>query len=73
MWPSTQMADMILQNMKYHNQYQEVKHVRLEGAGHNLSVPFLPTAAPKNVEADVNDRAEYMAWQAVLGFLNLIP
>lgn len=72
-WPSTQMAEMILQDVKSHNQYQEVKHVRLDGAGHNLSVPFLPTAAPKNIEADVNARAEYVAWQEVLGFLNLTP
>ncbi|MEZ4713981.1 MAG: acyl-CoA thioesterase/bile acid-CoA:amino acid N-acyltransferase family protein [Caldilineaceae bacterium] len=71
-WPSTKMAGMILQDVKFHDQHQEVKHVRLDGAGHNLSVPFLPTAATGNPEATVNARAEYVAWQAVLGFLNLI-
>lgn len=71
-WPSTKMAEMILQDVKFHDQHQEVKHVCLDGAGHNLSVPFLPTTATSNVEATVNARAEYVAWQAVLGFLNLI-
>ena len=70
-WPSTKMADMIVHRAKSKNQQQECKHLRLDGAGHNLSVPFLPTTVFANVQASVNARSEYLAWQEVLGFLGV--
>lgn len=70
-WPSTKMAEMILQRARSKKQQQECKHLRLDGAGHNLSVPFLPTTVSANVEAVVNAGSEYLAWQEVLSFLGV--
>lgn len=70
-WPSTMMSEMIFRRVKSQNKHQDIKHLRLEGAIHNLNVPFLPTTAFGSVEMAVSAYAERLAWQEVLGFLNL--
>lgn len=70
-WPSTKMAEMIFQRAKAKNQQQKCKHLRLDGAGHNLSVPFLPVTVFANAESAVHAHSEYLAWQEVLRFLKV--
>ena len=70
-WPSTRMAQDIMTRMDEHGCDQHRQHLLLDGAGHSLSVPGLPTIVYGGVDAAINAQAERQAWNAVLAFLDL--
>ena len=70
-WPSTRMANDIMLRLEAGSCTQRRKHLSLEGAGHSLGVPNLPTVVYGGVEQAANAQAERQAWKEALKFLGL--
>lgn len=43
MWPSTLMADMVMERLRVHGHPYHDRHLSYAGAGHPLRAPYLPT------------------------------
>jgi hypothetical protein len=72
-WPSPRMAEMILHRRMNRGQNLRTRHVNYAGAGHGLSVPYLPQYVYGGGTSRDNAAAEAEAWAQVLGFLQEIP
>jgi dienelactone hydrolase len=70
-WPSTRMANDIMDRMSAAGCPLARKHLALEQGGHSLSVPNLPTVTYGGVNRADNAQAERLAWAEVLEFLDL--
>ncbi|MCG8458595.1 MAG: acyl-CoA thioesterase/BAAT N-terminal domain-containing protein, partial [Holophagales bacterium] len=68
-WPSPRMAEMILHRRMNLGQNLRTRHVSYAGAGHGLSVPFMPQYAFGGGTSRDNAAAESEAWAQALGFL----
>jgi dienelactone hydrolase len=71
-WPSSLFTNMIVKRLQEHRFAYEVKRLDYPGAGHFLSVPYVPTmllqfngGTPKINAAAIED-----AWRNILAFLN---
>lgn len=62
-WPSSEMAKLIMTRLAYYGHLHTSQHLVLDGAGHNIGVPYLPNQVT-NVAGDLK------AWNALLEFLN---
>lgn len=81
-WPSALYADEVAASLARHGHPWPVMHLRADGAGHAIGLPYLPAtliARPHPVagvvldgggSARANARASRRAWQALLRFLS---
>lgn len=81
-WPSSVMAEMIVERLGTHHHPYSVHHFRAVGAGHLLRFPYLPTTVQHSRHAvsgklfryggtpEINARAETAAWTEILTFLS---
>jgi hypothetical protein len=77
MWPSTQFSEMVMQRLKKHDHPHERVHLKYEGAGHLVFVPFLITGGNwkggqyifgGNPKADAHGGID--SWAKMLDFLH---
>lgn len=80
-WPSSDYSDTIVSELRAAGHRWPVRHVRNEGAGHAIGIPYLPTTDIARVHPvagvlisgggtpAANARANRESWQAVLAFL----
>ena len=81
MWPSSEMAEMVVTRLLEHRYQHQVRHLRAEGAGHWIQHPHLPTTVNHSrhpldgVDFDYGGepaaqaRGQAAAWNGVLAFL----
>lgn len=75
-WPSSSMADRIMERLKLNSFPYDMKHLSYSKAGHILVQPYLPIPSPYEAGifygGDPNENAVYgeEAWKATLAFLN---
>jgi hypothetical protein len=60
---------MIMKRLESFSHSKKSKHLAFRGAGHNLSVPYLPSVAFDGAAVATNAEAECLAWQEVKDFL----
>jgi dienelactone hydrolase len=77
MWPSTQFSEMVMQRLEEHNHPHEGIHLKYEGAGHLVFLPYLITGGNwmsgrfifgGNPKADAHSSVD--AWAKMLDFLH---
>lgn len=68
-WPATEMCDRVLERLKLHHHPYQSTHLRLEGAGHGIGIPYLPVSTFAQVDRATHAQANQQAWQTVLQFL----
>lgn len=81
MWPSTLMANMVVDRLEEHNHQHPYRHLSYAGAGHGIRAPHLPTTVnagrhpirgflvARGGEPDAHARAQREVWPEVLRFL----
>lgn len=81
MWPSTLMANMVVERLEEHNFQYPYKHLHYAGAGHGIRAPHLPTTVSsgrhpirgfmvaRGGEPADHARAQRAVWPEVLAFL----
>jgi dienelactone hydrolase len=80
-WPSTQFCRMMVDRLKNHNFPHPYRHLRYQGAGHDIALPYEPTTIDVSLDrasgmllahggsAEDNAFAREDSWQKVLMFL----
>jgi dienelactone hydrolase len=80
-WPSTLMADRVVQRMAAHGRADRVEHLAYDGAGHLIVLPHLPATVTVNAHAVTKvvqaygghprgiARAQADSWPRVIAFL----
>ncbi|MEM7129445.1 MAG: acyl-CoA thioester hydrolase/BAAT C-terminal domain-containing protein [Chloroflexota bacterium] len=66
-WPAAKMADMSMERLKDHNHPYRIRHLALNGIGHDLGVPNFDNRSALKLETDDPVR---LAWLATIKFLN---
>ncbi|MEZ4522992.1 MAG: acyl-CoA thioesterase/bile acid-CoA:amino acid N-acyltransferase family protein [Thermomicrobiales bacterium] len=81
MWPSSLMADMVVDRLEEHNHQQPYRHLKYVGAGHGIRAPHLPTTVTagrhpirgflvaRGGEPAPHAKAQREVWPEVLSFL----
>jgi dienelactone hydrolase len=81
MWPSTLMADRVVERLERHRHPFPFRHLAYEGAGHPILPPYLPTTAlavrhpVRNLvlafggTSQANARAQADSWPQIVRFL----
>lgn len=81
LWPSTRLADIAYDRLEEFNHPYPYQHLRYDGAGHSITLPYLPTTVTTSfhpIRKHVFDlggapvpqaRANTDSWHAVLEFL----
>jgi len=72
-WPSTIMAEMVVDRLERNNFPHPYQHLKYKGAGHVTSIPYLPAMQMRRnlvfgYEFEPTCRANIDAWKALLGF-----
>jgi len=72
-WPSTIMAEMVVDRLERNNFPHPYQHLKYKGAGHVTSIPYLPAIQMRRnlvfgYEFEPTCRANINAWKALLGF-----
>ena len=73
-WPSTIMAEMLIERLQRNNFPHPYQHLKYKGAGHVTSIPYLPAIQMRgglvfSYEFESNCQANIDAWKALLAFL----
>ena len=80
-WPSTQLASVVIERLKKHNFDKPFVHISYPGAGHSFSPPYLPTTGLANWhpingalyssggQPEATYQAHVDSWQKKLDFL----
>lgn len=78
-WPSTILSDMVIARLAQHRHPYPYKHLRYEGAGHTIGIPYQPTTVTESNfghfkmalggTPQANAFARHDSWPQVLNFL----
>ena len=71
-WPSAEFSDIIMDKLKKHNHPYEYKHVRYEGGGHQVFLPYFITGPNRSMKGgNVKDevRGSLLSWTETIAFL----
>ncbi len=77
LWPSTDMAQRIVENLRVRGYPHPYEHLAYDHAGHNIVVPYRPTTelssrsgSPRGGSAEGSAKAAADHWPKVLHFMN---
>lgn len=76
LWPSSRYSDMVVARLKTNNFPFAYEHLRYEGAGHFIGIPYFPANQTQTValdgggNAEANGTASADSYAKVLDFLN---
>ena len=72
-WPSAEFSDIIMDKLKKHRHPYEYKHVRYEGGGHQVFLPYFITGPNRSMKGgNVKDevRGSLLSWTETIAFLH---
>jgi dienelactone hydrolase len=72
-WPSAEFCDAIMQSLEMHGHAYEHKHIRCEGAGHMVFLPYFITGQNRFMNggnARDDARGSLMSWTETIAFLH---
>jgi pimeloyl-ACP methyl ester carboxylesterase len=71
-WPSAEFSDKIMERLEKFNHPYEHKHVRYEGSGHQVFLPYFITGPNRSMKGgNVKDevRGSLVSWTETIAFL----
>lgn len=73
MWPSSMMAEQLTERAKKANADKDIVHLKYEGAGHLIGIPYAPTMIQDRIityggNAEANAKASEDSWPKIIKF-----
>ncbi|MNK07783.1 hypothetical protein D3C87_257020 [compost metagenome] len=78
LWPSAQMSEQLVERAKKDNPTKDIVHLKYEGAGHLIGIPYLPSPLKNDTfwyggNQDATARASQDSWLKIIKFIKGKP